>query len=115
MWTNMRCWMGLVACLIVLLASSSGWAEVRVDATYGVVLDEVETVSSNLFGITAFEGFPGVVADLDQRGSIAALRPGCIRFSGSIGWFAPGSYDPTLPDGFFSLLLTGRYTLVETY
>ena len=98
MWTKVRYWMGLVACLIVLLAPLPGRAEVNVDATCGVVLGEVETISSNLFGITAFEGFPGVVGDLDERGSIAALRPGSIRFSGSIGRFAPGSFDPAWYD-----------------
>ena len=98
MWTKMHCRIGLFVCLIVPLASLPGRAEVKVDATCGVVLGKVETISSSLFGITAFEGFPGVVSDLDERGSIAALRPGSIRFSGTIGWFAPGLYDPAWYD-----------------
>ena len=47
----------------MLLASLPGRAEVKVDAACGVVLGEVETISSDLFGITAFEGFPGVVEE----------------------------------------------------
>ena len=70
-------------------------AEVRVDATRSVVLGTVDEISPSLFGITAFEGFPRVLSDRDERGTIAALRPGCFRFPGNVSWFAPKSYDPS--------------------
>ena len=51
-------------------------------------------MSSSLFGMTAFEGFPQVIHDRDYRARVAALRPGCIRLAGSLAWCSPKEYDP---------------------
>ncbi len=67
---------------------------VDVNAATAVVLGEQDEITANMFGITAFEGFPAVVADRDYRAKVAALRPGCFRFGGGIAWFAPKEYDP---------------------
>lgn len=94
------CATGVVSALITplllcaILAVESRAASVVVDVATAVSLNGHEEISSNLFGITAFEGFPSVVADRDRRGEVAALRPGCFRFPGSLSWFAPKDYDP---------------------
>ncbi|MDI9585075.1 MAG: glycosyl hydrolase [Acidobacteriota bacterium] len=82
--------------LAIILAACSQAAEVQVnvDASRVIVLGDQAKVDANLFGITAFEGFPAVVADRDYRSMVQALRPGCFRFGGGISWFAPPEYDP---------------------
>ncbi|NOY79828.1 MAG: hypothetical protein GXP31_02365 [Kiritimatiellaeota bacterium] len=71
---------------------------VRVDARVSDILHETETVSANLFGITAFEGFPSVVADPDYRARLEVLRPGCIRLAGNVAWCSPKTFDPAWYD-----------------
>lgn len=78
--------------------SSSGPPVVTVDATTRVVLGNQDRLDADLFGVTAFEGFPRVVADYDYRARVAALRPGCFRFGGNVAWFAPKTYDPAWYD-----------------
>jgi hypothetical protein len=87
---------GIVAALAVVLTGqgSQSPSEVIVDATRIVRIGETEEISSNLFGITAFEGFPRVVSDPDFRALIEALRPGCFRFPSPLSWFAPETFDP---------------------
>lgn len=75
-------------------AGAQSPAEVVVDATRIVRIGETEGVSSNLFGITAFEGFPRVVSDPGFRASIEVLRPGYFRFPSPLSWFAPETFDP---------------------
>ena len=67
---------------------------IRVDASRRLVLGTQDRVSSNLFGLTAFEGFPRVVADMDYRARLLTLRPGCIRLAGNIAWCSPKTADP---------------------
>jgi hypothetical protein len=67
---------------------------VTVDAGVNVVLGEQASISANLFGLSAFEGFPRVVADQDYRARVLALRPGCIRFGGNLAWCASDDGDP---------------------
>lgn len=90
------------AAYILLLSLCAGMAfaqaTITVDARTGLVLGKQPDVSANLFGITAFEGFPGVVADRDYRARVEALRPGCVRFSAGSSWFAPEKYDPSWYD-----------------
>jgi hypothetical protein len=86
-----------VAALLWLLGTA--WmvataGAVTVDANTAVVLDQQQEISSRLFGVTAFEGFPSVIADRDYRARLAVLRPGCIRLPGSVAWCAPAQYDP---------------------
>ncbi len=71
---------------------------VSVDAYTAVVLGEEKEISARLFGITAFEGFTGVIADADYRARTTALRPGVFRFGGNIAWCAPKEYDPAWYD-----------------
>lgn len=80
--------------LTILLLSGIAAADVTVDSSTRVVLGEQDQVSADLFGLTAFEGFPSVIANRDYRARVAALRPGCIRFGGSVGWCAPGEFEP---------------------
>ncbi len=87
------------AALLAWLPSVRSAAEVRVDGTTGVVLGARREVSGSLFGITAFEGFPAVVADRDYRARLAALRAGCFRFGGGVGWF---SLDVLMPTGYWT-------------
>ena len=77
-----------------LVAIEAPAAQVVVDARTALSLGGQEEVSSNLFGLTAFEGFPGLVSNRDRRGEVAAMRPGCFRFPGPVSWFAPKEYDP---------------------
>ncbi|HIE52273.1 MAG TPA: hypothetical protein EYP85_10985 [Armatimonadetes bacterium] len=65
------------------------------DAYTALLLGEQPEISAKLFGLTAFEGFPSVIADRDYRARVAALRPGCIRLAGNLAWCAPPEYDPT--------------------
>lgn len=83
----------LALCGVCVCASAS--AQVQVDAHTNLVLGEETQISSRMFGITAFEGFPSVVADRDYRAAVAALRPGVFRFGGSVSWFCPNEYDPS--------------------
>ncbi len=82
----------LSAALSLLTVTAA--ADITVDSNTRVVLDAQDQISADLFGLTAFEGFPQVVSDRDYRARVASLRPGCIRFGGSIGWCAPGEFDP---------------------
>lgn len=59
---------------------------VNVDASTNVILGDQPEVPASLFGLTAFEGGPAMVADLDYWTRIAALRPGCIRYAGNLAW-----------------------------
>ena len=79
-----------------LMAAPAG--AVTVDAGMAVVLGQQPEISSRLFGVTAFQGFPSVLADRDYRARLAALRPGCIRLPGSVAWCAPAQYDPNWYD-----------------
>jgi len=83
------------ACLALCAVCVSASAQVQVDAYTNVVMGEEAQISSRMFGITAFEGFPSVVADRDYRAAVAALRPGVFRFGGNVSWFCPGEYDPS--------------------
>ena len=84
--------------VLVPLVSGLGRAAVIVDAGTRVIIGSQDRISANLFGITAFEGFPAVVHDRDYRARVAALRPGCIRLAGNITWCAPKDYDPAWYD-----------------
>ncbi len=93
-------------------------ARVQVDATTNVVLGDQPRISSRLFGVTAFEGFPRVVADPDYRARLLAIRPGCVRFPGNVGWCAPKTLDlawyrtPAAWSAFTQTLLFGaRYPI----
>lgn len=89
----------LFSCLLILcMGSAYAQATITVDARTGLVLGKQPDVSANLFGVTAFEGGPGLVADRDYRARLAALRPGCVRFSAGSTWFAPDHYDPAWYD-----------------
>ena len=88
---------GLLLCAVFGVEASA--AQVVVDANTAVSLGGQEEISSNLFGLTAFEGFPGLVSNRDRRGEVAAMRPGCFRFPGPVSWFAPKDYDPSWYDG----------------
>lgn len=81
--------------LLSLLLPALTRAEVVVDGNLRLVLGEQPAISANLFGITAFEGFPSVVANRDYRERLAAIRPGCVRLSGNLAWFAPKTDDPS--------------------
>ncbi len=70
-------------------------ADVHVDAFTNLVLGRQAEIGARMFGITAFEGFPAVVADRDYRAAVAALRPGIFRFGGNVAWFAPKEDDPS--------------------
>lgn len=85
----------LLLTLLMLCATNVfAQATVTVDAQTALILGDQPEVSGNLFGITAFEGFPNVIADRDYRARVAALRPGCVRFSAGSSWFAPATDDP---------------------
>jgi len=84
---------GIVVALSVCACGAG--ATITVDANTAVVLGDQSIISGNLLGITAFEGFPSVIADRDYRSRLAALRPGCIRFGGGLKWFCPTDYDPS--------------------
>jgi hypothetical protein len=84
--------------LLAFLLATPAFAELSVDAHTRLVLGGQDQVSANLFGMTAFEGFPQVIHDRDYRARVAALRPGCIRLAGSVLWCSPGEYDPTWYD-----------------
>jgi hypothetical protein len=86
--------MRLVLATLALALAATASADVTVDAHTRLVLGEQDQVSANLFGMTAFEGFPSVIADRDYRARLAALRPGCIRLAGSLAWCSPNEYDP---------------------
>lgn len=112
----MRLMSGLALCLLCAVAFAQ--ATITVDATTGLVLGKQTEVSANLFGFTAFEGFPSVIADRDYRARVAAIRPGCVRFSSGSSWFVP----PTVDFGWFdtpeaarqfeqTLLFGNRYPL----
>lgn len=88
----------VVAALVMAFCSETWAATVTVDAGTAVVLGKEDEVSSRLFGITAFEGFPSVVGDLDYRARVQALRPGVFRFGGVVSWFAPDQFDPAWYD-----------------
>ncbi|MBI2297769.1 MAG: hypothetical protein HYU66_02240 [Armatimonadetes bacterium] len=85
--------------VILLLFAGAARAGVTLDASVGIQLGDQTDVSARLFGITAFEGFPNVVADADYRAKVAALRPGMFRFGGNLDWCAPPAYDPAWFDG----------------
>ena len=106
----------LLACRVPLCADEP--VLVRVDTKTQVFLGDSGNVSGALFGVTAFEGFPSVVADADYRGRLAALRPGVIRLPGSVAWHSPERYDPSWFDSEKasrqfeeSLLFGARYPL----
>ena len=80
-------------CASCLLAATP--VRVNVDATTAIVTGDTARISANLFGITAFEGGPAMVADLDYRARVLALRPGCFRFAGNIQWCSPPGFDPS--------------------
>jgi hypothetical protein len=112
--------MRIVPAAILLLTALRGSARadvtVTVEARTNVVLGQQGEIASSMFGITAFEGFPAVIADQDYRARVAALRPGCFRFGGSVAWFAPKEdalswYDtPEAKSAFETTLLFGaRY------
>lgn len=83
-----------VAVLVLLLSDiARGDVAVDVDAHTNLVLGQRRTIDGNLFGITAFQGFPSVIADRDLRARVGALRPGCFRFPGPVAWFAPKADD----------------------
>ena len=82
-----------VAVLLVPVSPTSASVTVTVNAHTNLVLGHQRDISANMFGITAFQGFPTVVADRDYRAKVAALRPGCFRFPGNVGWFAPKEDD----------------------
>lgn len=88
----------LAVALCLCLSAASAAVTVTVDAQTGLTLGAQPEISSRLFGITAFEGFPSVVADPDYRARVAALRPGVFRFGAGVGWFAPPQYDPAWYD-----------------
>ncbi len=69
-------------------------AGVVVDGDTKVVLGQQSAISSNLFGLTAFEGFTSVVADPDYRARVLAIRPGCVRLAGNVAWYAPAADEP---------------------
>lgn len=87
-----------LAALLMLLCSQARSATVTVDANTAVVLGRQAEISSRLFGLTAFEGFPSVVGDPDYRARVQALRPGVFRFGGVVSWFAPEQFDPAWYD-----------------
>jgi len=112
--------MKTLAAAVLLLAASHTTARadvtVTVDAHTNVVLGGQREITSSMFGITAFGGFPSVVADEDYRARVAPLRPGCFRFGGSVAWFAPKEDDlswydtPEAKSAFETTLLFGaRY------
>lgn len=80
--------------LVILVLGADALADVTVDANTRVLLGDSGEVSADLFGLTAFEGFPAVIADRDYRARVAALRAGCIRFGGHVSWCAPREFDP---------------------
>jgi len=88
----------LVLAACVTFCAGGLASQVVVDGHTAVSLNGQEEISSNLFGITAFEGFPRMISDRDYRARVAALRPGCFRFPGCVSWFAPGKYDPSWYD-----------------
>ena len=67
---------------------------VVVDANTAVILGDRDQISASMFGLTAFEGFPAVIANRDYRARVAAIRPGCIRVAGNLAWCSPKEYDP---------------------
>ena len=83
----------IVALLQLLPGIVCGDVTVNVDAHTNLVLGRQDSIDGNLLGITAFQGFPSVIADRDLRARVAALRPGCFRFPGSVSWFAPKEDD----------------------
>lgn len=87
------------AVFTVLLLAAAARAAVNLDASVGIQLGDQTQVDARLFGITAFEGFPNVVADPDYRAAVAVLRPGMFRFGGNLDWCAPPAYDPQWFDG----------------
>lgn len=102
--------------LALLLYAALTAPALTIDANTAVLLGEQPAISVDLFGLTAFEGFPGVVRDPDYRAKLAALRPGTIRVSANVKWYF-GDDDPVGPpnldaaDGIFSsvLLFGNRY------
>jgi hypothetical protein len=84
----------ILICALLIVAGSSAYCGVTVDAGVNIVIEDQPRISSSLFGITAFEGFPNVVGDRDYRARVEALRPGCFRFGGSVAWCSPKQYDP---------------------
>ncbi|MBM3474527.1 MAG: hypothetical protein FJX75_14785 [Armatimonadetes bacterium] len=90
--------MRLALTTVALVLAVHASADIAVDAHTRLVLGEQDQVSANLFGMTAFEGFPSVINDRDYRARVAALRPGCIRLAGSLAWCCPKEYDPAWYD-----------------
>jgi hypothetical protein len=88
----------LVPLLLCALAPWLHGQSVTVDAATNVVLDDQPRIGASLFGITAFEGGPAMVADRDYWTRVAALRPGCIRYAGNLAWVL--GKEPRDPDYF---------------
>jgi hypothetical protein len=92
---------------------------VAVDAGTNVILGDEPRIRATLFGLTAFEGGPAMVADRDYWARIAALRPGCIRYPGKIDWVTgdthrdPGFFATTAARNAFNkaLLFGSRYPI----
>jgi hypothetical protein len=66
-----------------------------VDGTVGYDINGQVEISGKFFGVTAFEGFPNVVAYPQYKAMVALPRPGFFRFPGYIEWFTPA--DQTQP------------------
>lgn len=88
----------VTAALLIAVCAQAWTATISVDSNTAVVLGRQPEISSRLFGITAFEGFPWVVGNPDYRARIQALRAGVFRFGGAMSWFAPEQYDPAWYD-----------------
>ncbi len=88
----------LSALLLLSAAALCPAQSVTVDAATNVILGDQPAVSASLFGLTAFEGGPAMVADRDYWTRIAALRPGCIRYAGNLAWVTGDT--PRDPDFF---------------
>lgn len=85
---------GWLVVLTAVCGVAAAETQITVDAATALVLGDQAEVSGRLFGLTAFEGFTSVVADADYRARVAALRPGCLRFTAGSHWFVPPAYDP---------------------
>ncbi len=81
----------MVIWMAAVVAASLGAVRLDVDASTQLFLGRSGGIDRRLFGLTAFEGFPRVVADADMLARLVAISPGAVRFPCSLAWYGPPS------------------------
>lgn len=75
--------------LAVISSTQAPAATIYVDGSTSLVIGEQAQITGNLFGFTAFEGFPTAVANRDYLARLVSIAPGCIRFPAPLAWYGP--------------------------